>query len=669
MTKPSIPVLALAVIAGPVLCAGTSPVARAADEEPQRTARWYEQSMDGHKSGFLRVVWAPSTWQGRKTLHDTTTAVRRTQRNMDGILDTFEITTIVDLERGADGTLWWMRVRSEEPERITVSETTWRRADGDTGYSHTVTILGQEENRERVWIPLEKPVMVDAEAFLHERARRGTLEKGATFDLRTLDVRARGTSVTKLTVLGQEAIRDENGRELPCFRIAERNVDSGVESTMWLDRAGAFVQIRSGGSRIQRATEAKAESMPTRPAAYSITVPASPPLARIFNADRLLVDVHLRADPQRKLPKFPDSPWSRVLSMQGNDATGYVAKVELRRYDDVSAQARIPVVDKRFERELEATVHMQTQHPLVQRTVRDVVGEEKDARRAAHKLARFVFTRLAKKSPDVADADAVQILESCKGDCSEHCLLFVTLCRAAGIPARRCSGYVCIGGMWGSHAWCEIWTGRWIGADPTTGEVGTAARYLFFGRRDEPGSFPGVVSSRVRGRLRMVTTRIEEGKAGFALSDPNGHRIADKPGRRYLHVLAGLEARDVPADWTVRLSRDNVMMLHGPGFSAQLSAWADQGDSMDTVARYFGRGRSTFAGVPALLRKSGSTRMYWLFNRRRRIQLLVGGADDATLATLERVLAPTFAEPVLAWPAAGAGKAGTGAEAKDGAPK
>ncbi len=643
--------IAAALLALALGLAGASGI-RASEDSPSRTARWYDQMTDGGKAGFLRVVWAPSTWQGKPTLHDTTTAVSRTQRNMAGMRDTFEVTTTLDLERGVDGTLWWMRERTEEPERVTVAETTWK----GTGYERTTTIVGQEENRQTIHIALDAPVMVDAEAFLGSRARAGTLTKGDTFDLRNLDVRRRGVSITKLTVLGEATLQDENGKDVRCLRIVERHPESGAESQMWIDPEGAFVQIRVGAMLIRRVTEAKAEAMPTRPARYSITVPAVPALPRIFNADRTLVDVHIRPDAHRKLPIFPTSPWSRVLEMKGDDERGYVAKVELRRYDDRTAKARIPVVDKAHARWLEATALMQTRDPLVRRTVREVVGDETDARTAAAKLARFVYTKLAKRSSSLAEADAVKILRTCEGDCSEHCLLFVTLCRAAGIPARRCSGYVCIGTMWGSHAWCEIWTGHWIGADPTTGEVGTGARYLFYGYPDEPGSFPGEVSARARGRLRLVFTRVEEGRAAFDLGNPNHLRIADPARHRYLHVLAGIEAHGVPEGWRVRLSRDNVMMLQGPGFSAEIGAWADQGETIDSVARYVRGRRTTFAGIPALLRRRGATRMYWIFNRRRRIRVLFAasgeaGSGDRTLAALERVLGATFQEPAPAWDA------------------
>ena len=55
------------------------------------------------------------------------------------------------------------------------------------------------------------------------------------------------------------------------------------------------------------------------------------------------------------------------------------------------------------------------------------------------RIAAFVFT-LEKQSPEISDTTAVEILKERRGDCSEHAVLFVALCRAAGIPARRCSG-------------------------------------------------------------------------------------------------------------------------------------------------------------------------------------------------------------------------------------
>lgn len=606
-----------------------------------RTEKWYDISVDGKKSGYIRVVWSPSTWEGRKTVHDTTTFVTATTRDMVGIKDRFETTVTTELERSEDGVLWWMRTRTEEADRVHVTEVRWT----GSGYEHSENIVGQDHNKRTLTVKMTDPVAVDAEALLGQRARLGTLSVGQKFALPQLDIPRRRRRMEQVEVIGSDTIKDEVDQDIACLKLKQTEPETGQETLMWLDPSGAFVRLRVGGQLIVRTTQAKAEAMPTKPAEYSITVGASPRLERVFNADRLLVDIHIRADEHRKMPEFPSSPWSRVLSVQGDDKQGFLIRAELKRYDDETGSAKIPVVDPAFARWLEPSALMQTRDPLVLKTVAEVVGDERDARKAAAKLARHVFTRLNKQSPTLSQAGAVQILKECRGDCSEHALLFVTLCRAAGIPARQCSGYVCIGGLWGGHAWAEIWTGQWIGADPTTGEVGTAARYLFFRRNDEPS----VVSSRIRGRMRIVSTHVEEGAASYDLTDPRRHRIHEVMGRRYVHVLAGLEARDVPKDWSVRLSGDNVMLLRGPGFVAHLRASADQGDDFESASRYaFGK-RATFAGAPAWLRESNNGSRYLIFSRRRIILVGITGADEACLQEIERVLAPTFQEPALAW--------------------
>jgi hypothetical protein len=506
---------------------------------------------------------------------------------------------------------------------------------------------------------------VDAESFLGDRARAGTLKEGEEFDLPLLNVAARRAEPNRLTILGREQIEDETGKAIECVRVREVNPATGGESLLWLDAQGALVRLEGeGGLAIRRTTRESAQQMPAKPAEFAITVPADPVLERIFIATRASLDLHLQADPKRRLPEFPDSPWSRVVAVEGSEADGWVLKAELRAYDGAEACATLPVRDDAFSRWLEPTPLMPVDHSHVQETVRGVLRGETDARKGAERLARFVFHTLKKQSSDVAQADALQILRECRGDCSEHALLYVTLCRAAGIPARRCSGYVCIGSMWGAHAWAEIWTGQWIGADPTTGEVGTGARYLFFGYEDGPEPYPGVTSARAAGRMRFVITRLEEGKASYDLGDPAKHRIHDREGRRYLHALAGLEARDVPEGWRVVLEGDTGMRILGPGLRASVIASADQGHGPDSLdSRMRGNGvETTFAGVPALLGKQGDVRYFLFFSRRRIVRIAVHEGDPESLAALERVLANSFAPEPLPWEADGSPEPAAGDE-------
>ncbi|MHC5011294.1 MAG: transglutaminase-like domain-containing protein [Planctomycetota bacterium] len=611
-----------------------TPAEAAPPDAEQSTERWYETLQNGNKIGYSRVVWAPSTWEGRPTLHDTTTFVNRSVRNMMGVRDVFETTHTVDLERDADGTLWWRKDVVEEAGRIRTEELIWT----GEGYDHVARLEGEEE---RESIPLEAPVMTDVESFLGERIRGGTLEVGAAFEVPYLNVRAREAQATELTVLARETLPDEDGKEIGVFKVRERDPRTGSENLQWLDDDGALVRLTTdGGLVIRRVKRAAAESAPVQPAEFRITTPATPVLERVFSAERLLVDVHLQGDPNRALPEFPDSPWSRIVARRGSDESGWVFEAELTAYDDPDATATLPMDTEAFEREMETTVLMPWRHPTIQRVVQGVVGEETDARRVAHRLARFVFSTLRKGSPAVAEASALQILEESCGDCSEHALLYVTLCRAAGIPARRASGYVCIGSQWGAHAWAEIWLGQWVGADPTTGEVGNAARYLFFGYQDDPDSHPGVVTVRSRGRMRFVATRIEEGDDAYDLTDPEGWHVHDAEAGRYVHVLAGIEARDVPRDWIVRMTGHNRAMIRAEDLRVDLRLDADQGHTLDD----FGGGDVTFAGVPARRVPMSTGIVYLLHSRRRLVQMQIRSEFlEDRLPELERILAPTFA--------------------------
>ena len=618
----------------------------------ESTERWYEIVQGGQKQGYFQVVWAPSTWEGKKTLHDTTTQVRKSVRNMMGIKDVFESTQTVDIERDADGSLWWQRVRVEEAGRVVTEELTWT----GKGYRH-VARLG--DNKEQVIeVATEKPVMLDSESFLGHLLRAGKLEVGAKFEMPTLNVRARRVDKLQLTVLEPETIPDENGDDVECVRVLERHPASGSESTMWLDPLGAFVKIQGdSGMRITRVPAAAAKKMPVHPAEMRITTPSYPTIERSFSADRLWVDLHLQADETRKLPEFPDSPWSKALAIEGSNDEGWIVKLELRKYDSQEKTATIPVTDEAFKRDLESTVLMQSDHPRLKAIAKEAIGDETDARRAAHKLARFVIEFLRNKSsPDVAQASALEILDLKCGDCSEHGLLFVTLCRAAGIPARRCSGYVNIGSAWGAHAWAEIWTGQWIAADPTTGEIGGGARYLFFGYADRPGSYPGVISNRVRGRMRFVATKLQEGDAVYDLTDASKYRIHDAEGRRYLHALCGLEIREIPDGWSASLSGNGNMTIRGGGESklhASLTAVADQGYTYEYFASPRRRGKyveTTFGGAPALVARLANRRHYRIFSRRRRITMSVRNAGVADMALLERCLKPGLMEVPEPWP-------------------
>ncbi|MCF6227622.1 MAG: transglutaminase-like domain-containing protein, partial [Planctomycetes bacterium] len=130
-------------------------------------------------------------------------------------------------------------------------------------------------------------------------------------------------------------------------------------------------------------------------------------------------------------------------------------------------------------------------------------------------------------------ASAKQAYDEQLGDCTEHSVLFVALARAAGLPARNVGGIVYVydsfskRGIFGYHAWAEVWLGKWVPVDATVGEVGTSARYIMM-NIDEPGNTVG------EGRLgRCIRQKLRPEVIGYKKSTGKEWRKKDAPEFEY----------------------------------------------------------------------------------------------------------------------------------------
>jgi transglutaminase-like putative cysteine protease len=103
----------------------------------------------------------------------------------------------------------------------------------------------------------------------------------------------------------------------------------------------------------------------------------------------------------------------------------------------------------------------------------------------------------------------LQILDNLGGDCTEHTLLFVSLARAVGIPAREVGGlaYPDIGRpVFGWHAWAEIHDGRqWVSVDPTWGEFYVDATHIKFQEGSDDFAWMNV-AGKIKLRVLRLTT-------------------------------------------------------------------------------------------------------------------------------------------------------------------
>jgi len=191
-------------------------------------------------------------------------------------------------------------------------------------------------------------------------------------------------------------------------------------------------------------------------------------LGRARLVDRLELELTGVAD-----MKVPASHRQRVKPGKGSVA------VELLR--DYRAGKAAPLTKAEKVQYLRATPRVQCDHEAVKVQAKKIVGEEKDALKAARKIEAWVYNALRKSYSDNADT-ALEVLDSKAGDCTEHALLFVALARAAGVPAREVGGLAYLDSSkptFGWHAWAEVHDGhQWVSVDPTWNQVYVDATHL-----------------------------------------------------------------------------------------------------------------------------------------------------------------------------------------------
>ena len=598
---------------------------------------------DGRKNGWYHLTWTRSEFGGEPSIHDHTVFVTASTRRMADVEDVFQSESVTDLERSVAGDLLSIRVKTTAADRVEETETSWTGAS----YAWTYHVAGREERRT---VASPKPLPVDTAAFLAPLARSGALQVGQELSYDAANYLASRLDRVLLHIEGREDVATPSGT-VTCWRVRQTFAGRPGESTWWLDDQGVLAKVVEAPSVIERATEAHARRLDPSEAAYSITMPSDPDLPRATSLDRCVVDVSIDRREDVPLPDFPATPFSHELSRGGD-----TIRVELTAHDVPDATITLPVetADPALAKWLEANNLYAPEHPAVKRALRQAlasVPKEKhtDGRTVAVALLRYVFATLRKESGPTAQPTAPEILADGMGDCSEHAVLFVALCRAAGLPARRLSGYAQVGDMWGAHSFCEVWLGRWIGADPTTNELGTRARYLAFGWDEDPDSYPGLVSSRVTGHMSIRTVEFTD--AGTTLT------IAQARKRKPLRDdLSGLVLAPLPEHWTADVGGPaDGTTIQGPGISASITVSAGMGDIDAELLRetQFRSGRiEPFGGVPSLRIGGGAFgrgATTWIVPWRRRLLVVSASIDRGTssetaAAALATILAPTLTQ-------------------------
>jgi transglutaminase-like putative cysteine protease len=112
--------------------------------------------------------------------------------------------------------------------------------------------------------------------------------------------------------------------------------------------------------------------------------------------------------------------------------------------------------------------------PTVNETVASIVGDETNPLAKARKIFHYVSKNIAycaEEEYGTIPSLSVKALSKRRGDCGVQGMTFITLCRAAGIPARWQTGWESKRVGSDFHDWCEFYVAPWgwLPCDPSYG--------------------------------------------------------------------------------------------------------------------------------------------------------------------------------------------------------
>jgi len=171
----------------------------------------------------------------------------------------------------------------------------------------------------------------------------------------------------------------------------------------------------------------------------------------------------------------------------------------------------LPKLDSNQEGELGEGMFLEPE-PLLQVNSPEIKSKAKEITRGltdnlekARKIYEWVFINL-KKEPSFTIPSALDVLNSMKGDCNEHAILFTALARAAGVPARVAVGLVQQGDFMFYHAWAEIFYKDWIPVDPTLGQFPADLSHIKLG---EGGISEWIDAIKGLGKIKIEVIKAE----------------------------------------------------------------------------------------------------------------------------------------------------------------
>lgn len=342
------------------------------------------------------------------------------------------------------------------------------------GNSIVLKVGGSGNESVRKLLVPEGPVYV-AEAIplaLAKEMREGTLPDG---EYRVLEPHQLTLSTWQISYEGRETLETPQG-PIECFRIKQDA--GGFFPVVWIDEEGTvwkeFAPLGEAiGYYSYRETEAQArdteylnplvlaeaEEEPDGQEPdllYSTAIDAGTKIARPSLVRRMVVDLW-NFEPA---PDFPFSERQKHLGLESRTfyTNAVPLRLEIATVPEPIPSAPFPAglaLDREYAEFLEEETFIETKNPKIVELALRLTGEADSPWNKALAIYRWIRKNVETEFR-ITLPSALETLESKKGDCNEQSALFAALARAAGVPAKICTGLVYQGGAFYYHAWNEV---------------------------------------------------------------------------------------------------------------------------------------------------------------------------------------------------------------------
>lgn len=446
--------------------------------------RWHSVSMGGQKVGYLHetVGPLPSTQGGRR---ETRVEMRITLNRLGKKVEMDTVATTVE---DASGRLLSFRseVKASAQTMTTEGVVDGREirlttSVGDKPHTRTLTfegdLVGPAGIRDltRAWLAKTS----DALLYQTFSGELGRIVK------------------TRRTVLGVEAVEGSGGRS--ALKIQESVIGTPVERTAWIDENGDEVRSSQASpfgdivtvltDKDEALREAGAGRLPEEQYRASLAL-SNVRLPRARDITSVTLKLRHRK-PELGWPEFP-GPSQTVVS---NSPSELVLRIDtpVLPLDGPAPAATAAAGTAPGPEDLEPNAFLDSTDPLIRETAEKVAGGARDPLAKAILLRNWVGANMT-FDLGIVSPPAREVIRDRRGTCVGYAVLLTSLARAAGIPARFLMGYVYLNGIWGGHAWTEVYVdGVWVPLDSAVMSSGVAdAARLHFGRSNLAGGLAEV---------------------------------------------------------------------------------------------------------------------------------------------------------------------------------